>query len=75
MRHGRRMRGRGVMDVIKKVIGFFRKHKISSRGGSALGGLLPGKYGVVAHGIGKAAGSVGFGRRRRRGRGLRLAGH
>ena len=58
MRHGQRMRGRGVMDVIKKVIGFFRKHKIISRGGSALGGLLPGKYGLVAHGIGKAAGSA-----------------
>lgn len=73
----RRMRGRGLMDFIGKALGFLKKHKVISKLGGSLGGMLPGKYGAVASGVGNVAGSLGFGRRRRRrcGRGLRLAGH
>ena len=66
-----RMRGRGkLMNFIKKAAGFLKKHKIVSRVANGLAGVLPPQY----CGVGKAAGAVGYGRRRRFGRGLRLAG-
>ena len=71
----RRMHGRGIASFLGKVNAFLRKHKVISRVGSALGGVLPGKFGGIAKTIGSAAGSLGYGRRRRRcGRGLRLSG-
>ena len=72
----RRMRGRGIGSFLSKVNAFLRKHKVISRVGSALGTVLPGKFGGIARTVGSAADSLGYGRRRRRcGRGLRLAGH
>ena len=75
----RRMRGRGIGSFLSKVNSFLKKHKVISRVGSALGGVLPGKYGAIASTVGSAAGKLGYGRRRRRvrrcGGGLRLAGH
>ena len=71
----RRMRGRGkVMDFLKKAAGFLKKHTIVSRVANGLAGVLPAQYSSIASGVGKAAGAVGYGRRRRYGRGLRLAG-
>jgi hypothetical protein len=72
--HRRKMKGRGFMDFISKVGGFLKKHKIISRAGGVLGRILPGQYGNVARTVGTAAGSLGYGRRRRIGRGLKLAG-
>jgi hypothetical protein len=43
----RRMRGRGLMDFIGKALGFLKKHKVISKLGYSLGGMLPGKYGGV----------------------------
>ena len=68
----RRMRGRG------KLMNFIRKAASKSTKSSA--GLLTGSLGSfrlntrIASNVGKAAGAVGYGRRRRFGRGLRLAG-
>ena len=70
-----RMRGRGkLMNFIRKAAGFLKKHKIVSRVANGLAGVLPPQYSSIASGVGKAAGAVGYGRRRRFGRGLRLAG-
>jgi hypothetical protein len=70
------MKGRGCIDFIKKIGGFLRKHKIISGVGNTLATILPGQYGAIAGTIGKTAQTLGFGRRRKRrcGRGLRLAG-
>ena len=71
----RRMRGRGIKEFFGKVNQFLKKHRVISRVGSALGGMLPGKYGAIAGTVGSAAGKLGYGRRRRRyGGGLRLSG-
>ena len=73
----RRMRGRGkVMDFLKKVGGFLKKHKIVSRVAGGLASVLPPQYSGIASGVQKAASALGYGRRRRRmrGNGLRLAG-
>ena len=75
-----RMRGRGkIMDFIRKGIGFLKKHRVVSRVANGLSSVLPPQYSGIASTVGKAAGAVGFGRRRRvarrrYGRGLRLAG-
>jgi hypothetical protein len=68
---GRRQKGRGIMDFIGKAAGFMKKNKVLSRAGSS--GLL-GQYSGLASGLGSL---FGMGRRRRRrcGRGLRLAGN
>ena len=70
MRRGR-VKGRGLFDFIKKGIGFLRKHKVISNIGNTLGSMgVP-----YASKIGGVAGSLGFGRRRRRkGYGLTPAG-
>jgi len=74
-RVSRRMKGRGLVSFIRKAVGFLRKHHVISKVANFAGSVLPGKYGSIASSVGKTAGSVGFGRRRRRrGRGLRLAG-
>ena len=72
----RRMIGRGkVMDFLKKAAGFLKRNKIVSRVANGLASVLPPQYASIASNVGKAAGAIGYGRRRRRyGRGLRLAG-
>ena len=72
----RRMRGRGLREIVSKIGGFLRKHKIISRGGAALGSMLPGAWGTAARSVGSVAGKLGYGRRMRRyrGSGLKLAG-
>lgn len=69
----RRMRGRGIMDFLRKAHSFVRKNKVISRGANALSYVLPGKYRKVAEKVGGIAGTLGYGRRSR-GSGLRLAG-
>lgn len=77
-----RQRGRGVMDVLKKIHDFTRKHRLVSRGANLAASMLPEKYGKWVGRAGTAAGAFGYGRRRiggalmlagQRGRGLRLA--
>ena len=53
------MKGKGFMDFIRKVGSFLHKSKLISTVGNALGTAFP-----IAGTIGRAAGSVGFGRRR-----------
>lgn len=75
----RRQRGKGFMDVLKKVGAFLKKTQLVSKVGRTLGSV-----GVPYAGmIGNVAGSLGYGRRRRvgrprvsrvRGQGLSLAG-
>ena len=67
----RKMRGRGkVMDWLKKAHGFLRGSKLLSGIASQLGSAgVP-----YAGGVGTALGALGYGRRKRRGRGLGLAG-
>ena len=80
--HGRhrRMRGRGkVMDFLRKAGNFLKKNKIVSRVANGLASVLPPQYAGIAKSVGTAAGSIGYGRHRRRhhrmrGHGLRLAG-
>lgn len=69
-------RGGSLLSWIRnKALPFLKKHKIISRGASAISSMLPPQYGSIASSIGKAAGAVGYGRRRRRmGGALRLAG-
>ena len=70
VRRVRRMRGRGVMDWIKKAGGFLQKSKLISTVANGLASAgVP-----LAGSIGSVAGSLGFGRRSRRGAGLHLAG-
>ena len=51
---------------------FLKKHKIISRGATALSGILPPGWSTAAGAVGKAADAIGYGRRR--GRGLRTGG-
>ena len=77
---GRRrgMRGGGFGNFLSGLNKFAKDTKIGSTVANALGGLLPGKFGAIAGGIGQGLGSLGYGRRRRRhaarGSGLTLAG-
>ncbi len=71
----RRMKGRGLMSFIKKAAGFLKRNKVLSRVANFAAKNLPSQYSGIASGIGKAAGAIGYGRRRRHGRGLRLSGH
>ena len=67
-RGGRRMKGKGFIDFIKKVGSWFKSNKIISTVGNALGAAgVP-----YASKIGSVAGSIGLGRKR--GGALRLAG-
>lgn len=66
----RRQRGAGLLDWLKRASGFLRKTKLISTIGSTLG-----QAGVpLAGSIGNAARAVGYGRKSRRGAGIRLAG-
>lgn len=63
------MKGRGFMDFIGKANNFLKSSKLVSSIGNALGSAgVP-----FASKIGSIAGTLGYGRRRR-GRGLNLAG-
>ena len=69
VRH-RRQRGRGLMDWLGKANNFLKSSKLVSTVGNALGSAgVP-----FASQIGNIAGSLGYGRRVRKGRGLTLAG-
>lgn len=50
------------------VNSFLKKNKVISRGLGAVGGMIPGGYGVAAKGIGGVAGQLGYGAPKRRGR-------
>ena len=69
--HRRRMRGRGIGEWLSKANAFLRKTKLVSRVAGLLGSVgLP-----YAGAIGKAAGVLGYGRRRHhKGSGLGIAG-
>ena len=69
----RHMRGRGFMDFMRKVGNFLKKTKVISKVGNLLGAACVPYAGT----IGKAADTLGYGRRRRyrrRGGALKLAG-
>jgi hypothetical protein len=77
-RGGRRYKGRGIFDFLKKAVGFAGKHKLVSRGAKLAGEMgLP-----FSDIIGNVAGAFGLGRGkrkcnrycRRKGGSLRLAG-
>ena len=69
VRRVHRMRGKGLMSFLGKANNFLRNSKLVSTIGNSLGAAgVP-----FASQIGSVAGSLGYGRRRR-GRGLRLAG-
>lgn len=69
----RRMKGRGIMDMLRKAHDFIRKHKLISRGSNALSYVLPEKYKGIASKVSGASGALGYGRRKRGGA-LRLSG-
>ena len=71
----RRMRGRGVMELLRRGSDFLKNTQLLSKGAAALAPSIGGKFGGYLSQAGNLAGSLGYGRRRRRmGRGLRLAG-
>ena len=70
----RRMRGRGIMDFLGKANNFLKDTKLLSKGAAVIAPRLGGKFGGYLGQAGNLAGSLGYGRRRRIGRGLRLAG-
>ena len=73
-RGGRKMRGRGVLDWIKKA-GNFIANGLISKGASLAAKFLPAQYSGIANTISSGAKAMGLGRRRhRRGAGLTLAG-
>lgn len=88
-RGGRRhLRGRGLMDILKKAHSFVKSNQLISRGASALAPLVASRLGPNAANVlakvGSVASSAGYGRRRRmhsyggrrmyHGRGINLAG-
>ena len=73
MRHRvgrRRQRGRGIMDFLGRAKDFLQKSKLVSTVGNALSSAGVPYAGAVAN----VASRFGYGRRLRKGRGLRLAG-
>ena len=67
-----KQRGKGpVLDWIKKaarnVHDFVKDKKLISRGAAAIAPYA-GSYGNIVRGVGTAAGSLGYGRRKKRGR-------
>lgn len=77
----RRMRGRGIMDLLGKANSFLKNTQLLSKGAAALAPHA-GRFGNYVTQAGNIAGSLGYGRRRRAGygrrrhmgHGLRLAG-
>ena len=70
----KRMRGRGVMDLLRRGNDFLKSTQLLSKGAAALAPSIGGRFGGYLGKAGALAGSLGYGRRRRMGRGLRLAG-
>jgi hypothetical protein len=64
------------MDLLGKANSFLKSNQLVSKGLGALAnsGLVPAKYAGYVNTAGNVANSLGYGRRRTRGRGLRLAG-
>ena len=63
----RRRNGKGIKEVLGKIHNFIKSNRLISRGATALAPLA-GSYGNIVKGVGTAASSLGYGRRRRRGR-------
>ena len=59
----RRRNGKGIKEVLGKIHNFVKNNRLISRGAAALAPL-----GNIVKGVGTAASSLGYGRRRRRGR-------
>lgn len=74
VKRNQRRGGSRVWNFIKKAHKFIKDNKLVSRGANMLSKVLPPKYRQIAQGIGTGATALGYGRRRRRGYGLRLAG-
>lgn len=79
----RRLRGRGLMDFLKRGAQFAKDNQLISRGAALLAPHVANKFGSnvgnILSKVGTAAGSLGYGRRRKMhrrilGNGLRLAG-
>ena len=74
----RGMRGKGVLDWLKKagssVHSWFKDNKVLSKVGDALIGIVPPQYRTAANLGLQGVKLAGYGRRRRTGRGYRLAG-
>ncbi len=71
----RKLRGRGIKDWIGKVGSFLKKHKVLSRGASAIGSLAPGLAGSIGKAVSGPLATAGYGRRRKAmGSGFRLSG-
>ena len=69
------MRGRGILNLLKKAQNFLRGKNILGSAAQFAGNVLPPQYAGIANTVGGLI-PQGYGRRRRRrcGRGLRLAG-
>jgi hypothetical protein len=69
------MRGRGILNLLKKAQNFLRGKNILGSAAKFAGNVLPPQYAGIANTVGSVI-PQGYGRRRRRrcGRGLRLAG-
>jgi hypothetical protein len=61
----RRHTGGNIRDVLGKVNDFFKKHKLISRGASALAPFA-GAYSPIVAGVGGVASKLGYGKKRRR---------
>lgn len=64
----KKIRGGSLWSWIKdKAVPWIKKNKLISRGASALGGILPGGWGMAAKGVAAGASTMGWGRRPRGG--------
>lgn len=79
----RRLRGRGLMDFLKKGAQFVKDNQLISKGASLLAPHVTNRFGSnagnILNKVGTVAGALGYGRMNRRrinrrGYGLRLAG-
>lgn len=61
----RKVKGGSIWSWIKnKALPWIKKNKLVSRGAAALGGILPGGYGLAAKGVATGATALGWGRPR-----------
>ena len=73
-RRGGRRRGGSFKSFLSGANNFLKKSGLLSTLGQIGSQMAPGKYGAMAGVLGNAAGAMGYGRRRRCGGALRLAG-
>jgi hypothetical protein len=71
---GRRRRGGSFKSFLSGANNFLKRTGLLSKLGKFGSQMVPGKYGKLAGMLGDAAGTMGYGRRRRCGGALRLAG-